>query len=275
MVGCADNALVEEAPISPPAEEIPISPEAAQATVDAIRALQPTDIPAHFQEGDSERKQDDFNINSYFSLLTHLSMEPGYVLDYFYAGDFFGGRPLIYVRRLEDKPFSSYEEYSKAEESNVKLDDLSSFVGFVMGEDSNPLDNKIRVDGTAEGFVEYVILQIMGGQFYLSWHANYDDAMIICNKASLEETLRESLESLGIEISGGGEFGSELLAKARHIDFQPKVIFQDDEVVVKIVVFTKWGGFIQSSFTISRDYPHKIISIKNKTIIEYDCGVMF
>jgi len=57
--------------------------------------------------------------------------------------------------------------------------------------------------------------------------------------------------------------------KARKLDFSPVIEFKDDTVIVKVVTFTRWGGFIQKSYTISREFPHRIINEKSKTLIEF------
>jgi hypothetical protein len=35
------------------------------------------------------------------------------------------------------------------------------------------------------------------------------------------------------------------------------------------------GGFIRRTYTISRSFPHEILSVEDETLVEYDCGVMF
>ena len=49
----------------------------------------------------------------------------------------------------------------------------------------------------------------------------------------------------------------------------------DDTVLVKVVTFSNWGGFIQRSYTISRDFPHKVLQVERETLVEYDSGVQF
>jgi hypothetical protein len=41
------------------------------------------------------------------------------------------------------------------------------------------------------------------------------------------------------------------------------------------VVFTKWGGFLRVTFTISRDFPRRVFDAEAETLVAYDCGVMF
>lgn len=124
---------------------------------------------------------------------------------------------------------------------------------------------QIQVDGTAEGFFEFVVLRITGNQFYLWWHALLDDLVIISDETGLEKVLK----------SGGvSRLPPNVEKKARSLDLRPVVEFQDNAAVVKIVIFTEWGGFIQKSYTISRDFPHKVIKEESKTLLEYRSNIV-
>jgi hypothetical protein len=258
----------------------PPSTNPYQIIVDAFCALRPDSVPSHLLDENPVKQPGDFDMNSYFTVLTHLSMEPGYVLDYLFTGGTgFGGRPLIYVRKAQDAPFTTYEQYEAAQASATKIENDYDFIGFVMYGATGELGNKVKIDGTPEGYFEYVLLQIMGGQFYLIWHANYDDATIICEKNSAEKTVKECIKGLGIElmsvVSEGGRSYTEFMAKAKFIDFEPMVVISEDTVTVKVVIFTKWGGFIQYAFTINKEYPHSILKVTTRTLVVYQCGVSF
>lgn len=59
---------------------------ARQATVDALRSLPSgyTVPKVSYSSPDSARLDGWFDVNDYFSVLNHLSMRPGYALDYIY-----------------------------------------------------------------------------------------------------------------------------------------------------------------------------------------------
>lgn len=246
-----------------------------QEAVDYLRELQPYEIPEHLQEYDCVKTGEEFDVNEYFCVLSHLSMEPGYVLDYVYFYDFFGGRPIIYVREEDQEPFANYSEYEKEAEQNIEIEDVFDFVAFVMYGSTTALGNKIHIDGTEEGFLEYVVLQIMGGQFYLWWHANYDDATVICNDSALEKVLAEGMFFDPEEAEFLRPLVHDVRYEALKLDVTPVVELRDDVAIVTVILFTKWGGFFRCSFTISRDYPHTIIDVDSEVVIEYYCGVDF
>ena len=271
-----DNGqAIREIPADNPVESGIITLDNMQATLKAMLALRPTDYPFDRYGSEEETRVDPadlFDINDYFTVLTHLSMEPGYVLDYFLVGDdLFGDCPLIYTRKADDEPFTSYEQYFQEYENSKDLTDIYSFVGFVMGETPDSFQDKIRIDDSAEGFIEYVMLQIMGNQFYLFWHALYNDATVIFDADTVEQTLAESFEVFG----DNGFHYEELAARAQFIKLQPTVRFDGDTVIVSVVYFTKWGGFKRAIHTINRYYPHTITDVTIETLIEYECGVQF
>ncbi len=140
---------------------LPVQPEydsPLQDTVDAMAAIQAgLRTPEHLLVENAQRDGSEFDPNLYFTVLTHLSMSPGYVLDYVYHYDGMGGRPVLYARPEGLALYRSYEEFAA---SSLEAD---AYLKAVV------------VDGTPESYFELVVLSIMGGQFYLDWHANYND----------------------------------------------------------------------------------------------------
>lgn len=123
---------------------------------------------------------------------------------------------------------------------------------------------QIRIDGTAEGFFEFVTLRIMGKQFNLWWHSNYDDYKIIADNSGLEKVLKTTSGTAGMT-----QRPPDFEQKARLLNFYSSVSFEGSMANVRVVTFTKWGGFIQRSYAISRDFPHKVIKEESKTLLEY------
>jgi hypothetical protein len=59
------------------------------------------------------------------------------------------------------------------------------------------------------------------------------------------------------------------------LDVEPSVKFEEETVQVRIVTFTKWGGFFEEVFVISRDLPHRVLEHTTEELVPYECGVMF
>ena len=185
-----------------------------------------------------------FDVNEYFTVLTHLAPEDGYVLDYVYFAPGGDGAPYMYARREGEPPFANYSEYEKAEVENYL--------------------NHIQVDGTAEGYYELAVLSVMGGQFYLSWHFAYNDWEVVGSQDRVEaiiEWLNEDHTPLT----------EEQVESAMQMDVAPRVEFKRNKVRVRIVVFTKYGGFYERIFTIDRNFPHQMTD-EDIELVPYDSG---
>jgi len=219
--------------------------------VAAVGDVQPGDIPDHLLET-GIKQGDEFDANQYFDVLTHVSMQEGYVLDYVYQTDSLGAFPLLYARPVDQAPYASMVDVPE----NTQLPDFREV---------------LDVEDVEQGYFEYVVMDIMASQFYLSWHANYNDTEIVCN--------RQDVNDIVARVSSG-DFGYAMdlaqQAKARTMkNIEPAVKLTGDIATVQLVTFTKWGGFYRLTYTISRETPHIILDIKQEELVPYDCGVMF
>ena len=231
--------------------------------------LQPKGVPEHLLDGDTIRMEDDFDPNAYFTALKHLSMKPGYVLDFVYDSlrDFVGeeeltfikekrlppfdGCPLLYARTVNGEPLKSAAEHKEWQKNN----DLYSF---------------LIVDDSADGFFQLFVFRELAGQFYLWWHSHYHDTMIL--------TAQEEVESLISEVNEGrfgAEFTNEQIAKMRKLEMRPTVEFRNDRVSVTCCRFSKWFGLHRETESFHRDPPHQLINRRYLNGVDYDCGVCF
>jgi hypothetical protein len=224
-----------------------------QVEVDAINAMTRTQpIPNFLIDPQANQNGKLFEPNQLLIPLDHLSLQPGYTLDFVYRYDGIGGKPFLYARKQTDLPFENYEAFIEA--------DL---------EDHQYLDF-IACDGTDESYFQWVLLSMMGDQFYLYWHAGYQDEEIIASKARLNALVMEmSTTEIGTSISNSQK------REALKVDPAPVIEVGDQNVLVRVVWFSKWGGFFESTYTLSRLAPHQIQDLEIKNLIEYDCGILF
>ncbi len=279
LVGCGGTAgtatpLPTATPVPTPTPEptltpgrltgtpLPLSP--CQKTVADVAALwMDYSLPEHLLEPDAVKTGQEFDVNAYFSVLDHLSVQPGYMLDYVYDYGGSGGSPVIYARSEAQDPYLTFSEYYTDTIGDLPWEEWYEVSRFEY------LDH-IQVDDTAEGFFQYVVLRKMGTQFYLFWHANYNDDWIICDRDALEQLLASLAEpEFGLKLS------PELQDQARALDLAPRVEIGADAVEVRVLIFTKWGGFIEERYTFTRSFPHKVIKEETETIVPYDCGINF
>jgi hypothetical protein len=247
----------------------PAPPSAYQQVVDSLRSLATgAPIPASFKVGNSSdqsylRPVDAFDVNNYFTVLNHLTMQPGYVLDYIYHDYSLGAQPYIYARKTSDPPFNTLTELTNTlKEGNLPFYDQNKLLYTYL--------EHVRVDDTPEGFFQFISLRITGAQFYLFWHAGLSDHKIICDLEALDKTLL-SLRGL---YGQSDEKLFDVQKQSRNLDLGPQIEIQDNSVIVKVVIFSKWGGLIREEYTITRQFPHKVIDSKTVTLIPYNCGIV-
>jgi hypothetical protein len=246
----------------------PAPPSAYQQMVDSFRAVASSaPIPESLKtanSGDYQRPAEAFDVNNYFAVLKHLTMQPDYLLDYVYHGDSLGAQPYIYARKSTDPPFKTLTELEKASKEQASpVYDLNKSNYVYM--------EHIRVDDTPEGFFQFIVLRIAADQFYLFWHANYNDHKMICDHEALDKTLLSLRGSYGIP----DEKLYDLQKQSARLDLKPKIEIGDESVKVTIFTFTKWGGLIQREYSIPRQFPHRVIENKPITLITFDCGLRF
>ncbi len=208
-------------------------------------------IPEHFKQENPVKQGGEFDPNRYFEALTHLKMREGFTLDYAYSYQGIGGQPLLYARPVDEKPFQTEAEFNVAKPESFLY--------------------AVQTDDSPEAYLQFSLLALMGSQFYLYWHAGYNDSQVLCGLSDIERIISENARF---------DFGAKLTPmqklKARGISQPgPLVTINDDRVTVSMLTFTNWGGFIQRTYTLKRAFPHTILEVQNETLVEYNCGVMF
>jgi hypothetical protein len=207
-------------------------------------------IPENLLTEGSLENGTEFDPNLYFTVYHHLAMQADFTLDFVYTYDGLGGYPTLYARYTEWTPFLSQADVRPGMD--------------------NYLDH-IQVDDTPEGFLQFVILASTAEQFYLDWHANYNDQEIVCSRQAVKDI---------VKALGKGDFGLPftLVEKTRALaleSIEPVVTLGSETVTVQIVTFTKWGGFYRQTITIDRSFPHFILDVQQEQLAEYNCGISF
>jgi hypothetical protein len=238
-------------PTQPPAEIPDLGCHETIAGVDELQSDLP--FPSHFWEENPGKQGGEFDPNRYFEVFSHLSMQDDYTLDFIYHQNGFGGFPVLYARPVDQPPYANEAEYGAA------TSDSSGYLSFVVPQDS------------PEGYFEYAALSMLADQFYLDWHANYNDWQVLCGQDDIEGIIRSFSDEDG--------FGIPMTAsqkrQARAIkEPQPSVTLTNKTATVKLLVFTKWGGFYLREFTINRA-DHSILDVQDIQLVEYECGILF
>ena len=222
-----------------------------RSIVTAFLGLHPRNLPKSLLQENPIRSANDFDPNVYFTVLTHLGITPGYTLDYAYYFDGNGGHPCLYFRKAGEKQLGSFAEYTVWQKKN----DLLSFM---------------VTDDTPDGFFQLIVFRRLAGQFYLYWHANYNDTRIL--------TTAEDIEAIISSVSRDGfgtEFTEEQISALRTVNACPTVELSVNQASVTYCLFSRWGGLTRLRESYHRLPPHLMFSQQVLSRVEYLCNVDF
>lgn len=242
--------------------ELPKDYDAAAVVAAVVRlhAVANKNWPEHLMRDSPVRNRKEFDVAKYFEVLKHVSAPEGQVLDYVYSYSGGNGSPHLYLRAIDAAPFRTCNEYEK------------SLGGWEKAyEAQRNLFIQLRLDGSSESFFEQFVFDKLAGQFYLAWHANYNDSTIVTTTNEMERIIAEIDKD---------DFGTPLTAEqktaARKADLAPLVEWSDDKVAeVSIVLFSKWGGLYRITRRVARTYPHAVEKTEIEKLVQYNCGMMF
>jgi len=196
-----------------------------------------------------------WDANEYFNILQHINMEDKYSLKWLYYYDGMGGFPILYY---------SNKDVDVSDNENIQQEIIESPF-----EHNYNYSNYLLLDGSDLSYFEFSVLEVIGGQFCLFWHAIENDNIIICTQEKLEEIL------LGVGTFREQPLPEDIAIKAREIDINPLIERNEDKVIISLVVFTSWGGFYRESFTIPTTDKYSNITREKEELVYYSCGVRF
>jgi len=168
-----------------------------------------------------------FDVNRYFEAFDRLRMDDGYVMDYVYCSTRQHGYPLLYARAKTNAPLPDVEAF---EERFGRTTDGQSVNGAWI--------DRIRTDGSRGGFIQLAALRLVRDQFYLYWHANYNDTKILSR-------------------------------------IPASVTYSKDTVSVALFVFSKWSGVARYVVSFKRSFPHEIVGERATVMVPYNCRVVY
>lgn len=194
-----------------------------------------------------------FDVNEYFKILKHISVAPGFEVDYFYEGwDLFStsAAPQLYARRQGDPTLECTPEEPTKEEQENRFGSWTPL----------PISSVLIPDKTPQGWFELLIFYRYAPQFYLEWHALYDKFVFVGSLEHLIDLIPP------LEPSEDEKFYAAL-------DLETDVLVDDksnpDYVLVTYTGFMEWKGFKRIEEKISRRYPY--ISISQRELSKVAC----
>lgn len=165
-----------------------------------------------------------FDVNSFFSVFDRVKLQDGYVLDYIYARDTHGGEPLIYARKINQKPISNINNYY----STFGISKPSLLLGEEPSEiNTFPYLKNIKFEKSYIGFFQFALFCMCVRRFYLIWHSNYNNRQFILTKEVLNNFIQNKV----------GLKNGEEIALLKSVDIRPKVIIKGNSAGIIILCY--------------------------------------
>ena len=216
-----------------------------------IRKIQEMEIPGNLLCKKPVRTGAEFDPNAYLDILPHLSLRSGYILDFAYDyHEGLGGYPCLYARPSDDTPFDSIAQHQAWERKH----NLSDY---------------LVADGMPESFFELVVFREVANQFYLYWHAAYNDLRIITEAAEVEKIVTTLNEM------GPVKFDPAETRAALALNPEPQIELTETSASVIYCTFTQWGGFTLQQEVFSKVHPHLLLCSDVLQTAKYNCGIVF
>lgn len=227
-----------------------------------------------------------FDINVFLDVFDLIKSNEGYTLDYKY----YGSCPIVSTREINPKP----------DEVSSNDNDIKNALGPFCFENIKD----ISFEQSPEGFFQFAVFSRAVHQFYLHWHALYNDLVFIYSKSQLEDNLmrilkdkfkrnlsdifrnKKNIDNVSFYIqlfkkteeSFFDRYGTNKTREQRLIELfnlpHPKVtILENGYGTVKMLAFSKWGGFLDHYSYIK--WPHTLERVKTERVFDYNCGIEF
>ncbi len=208
-------------------------------------------LPEHLRSDTPVRLSSDFDLGNFINGFEYLDVNEQFKVNYVYMYRNSYGRPLLYTVTKGTEEFKTEKEYSEGQPL--------------------PFTYGIEADGTDKGFLQLAMTQLLGPNFYLYFRSNEQDTTVLCDIDDIERLLDDLDQRDDVAVK------PDMLFKARALTIdaiEPVVRFdkKNNQVMVSVLTFTKWGGFYRQTLTYGVGFPHRSISITAKQVIAYDAG---
>ncbi|OQA05962.1 MAG: hypothetical protein BWY66_02138 [bacterium ADurb.Bin374] len=194
-----------------------------------------------------------YDPNVFLALFPRLGIASGQALDFVYDLQELGGHPVVYARPKDQTPFPGFAEFKKIYPKRYFIGDATRYDPVYLG--------SIVADGTPDGFLQLAIMVLTGEQFYTHWHAVYYLFLPILDQETFNGILRA--------------YKKEDAEKGRAIDFRPRVFLDQKQARVEYLVFSEWTGIKRIVWTVSREFPHRLVSVEEKVLLPYKSPIQF
>lgn len=202
---------------------------------------------------DTDRMEFRFDFEAYLKEFDQLSPEKGWIVEGFYLGDGYGASPEFYARKITDDK-DSLEKYFLAD-------------GIWDYHKSIRTSDHLESTNTLKGYYQLIIFELIGNNFNRYWHSRYANIDIIVSRNDLSEILNRK--------DHFHRFDSLLVKRIDSLSVKPLIREYDDSVTYSLLIFNAWEGFRRKTYSVGRNFPHFIHTIKDSLEVDYNCRIHF
>jgi hypothetical protein len=209
------------------------------------------DIPKEYLSGEPllAKPPDSFDANRFFEVFDKVGVKPGYTLDYaFYHGGI-GGQPVLYTREIGAEPILDAGLLRDAvAEGGPRAESM----------------RHVEFERSPSGFFQFDVFCVAVGQFYLFWHALYNDLSFVVNRGELRQILA---------MIRGSESAAPI-PPAERIRVGPRVKMDDEGgAQVTTVTFSSWSGLSYRHSQLR--WPNVVEKVHERLIARYVSPICF
>ena len=206
-----------------------------------------------------------FNIHEYLSFFNEIGIEKGIRIGVYFLDNFYDGNPYIYALRshekLIDKNKRALYKFLNQPESRAK--------------------NHIKPNDSKIGFLQYLFFYVMGEQFALKWHSNYNEKYIICSEKKLKNVVNE-FKKYFQPYSNKKEIEVPLfrvdsiqLKKIEKINPAIKLEFGNEHCTISWIENRTNKGIYRCTYKIQREAPNEIEIVSEEELLDITIGFIY
>jgi hypothetical protein len=214
-------------------------------------------IPEAFLDGRAQSPygtDQAFDVNRVLEIYDCIRMQEGYVLDYVYAYDHYGGEPLVYARRIDEIPLYTTEAFYR----HFALPRQAMLLGEEPTlKSSNAYLRNVEFEKSPLGYFQFALFCMTIDRFYLHWHSNYNNRRYILLQAALNHCMENQLGSIN-------QGDIECLRKT---DWRPRVEILNT-LAAEVVLFNFEMNHGYSFLHVSIEWPNMLVGIRDQVVVK-------
>jgi len=236
-------------------------------------------VKIKFNGNEDQIDSNTFNLNTYLNYFDKLSVQLDQKVGIYYFDNFLDGKPYLYAIKKSqtfDRVIDSLTSHKVIiENRRVKLKKNHAIFWYINNEKAK---NILIPEDSELGFLQYLFFNVMGEQFALKWHSNYDEKYIICDHDQLVNLrdrlgdqksyseMRTSDQEVEIELEPFTVDRTELEILINH-PAQINITHNPDFYYITWLENRTHSGIYECTYKIDRNKPYRIETISENLLL--------